>query len=323
MNERVPLSFLIAQNKDEQPPVEPVVPFAAMFGDDVKIVTAVLDRTAVLSEPSDRYERKSVRHDQVLVDPAVVSWRTVTSSYEGHRLLNAGTIKPGSAAARSTIHILRQPQKTGAHWRRSMPSPINPGNVPGAEARQASDERALKNQAEVAATKTRELAAHRQRQPKRIEEEAMSTVITDIRTADTTSTAPLGVKPEKTKRCVICGNDKPASAFPVGPRGPQRCLDCRANNISRLTLPPAATPAPSGPTNGGPGVIEEKARKPRLKKGRATHLKRRGKKIKLGETVTLSDPGPHAKVLKLLEKRDALRAQLVSVQAELAEAVAG
>src|SRR5438270_3636358 len=137
MNERVPLSFLITQNASEDPPVEPIVPFPAMFGDEVKIVTAVLDRTAVLSSASDKYERITRRHDQVLVDPAVISWRARTSNYEGNRILNDG-LKAGSAEAKASMHLLRQPRKqTGSPWRRSQP--INPGNVPNAEARQASD----------------------------------------------------------------------------------------------------------------------------------------------------------------------------------------
>ena len=133
MNERVPLSFLLVQHKDEDPPVVPVVPFPAIFGEDPKIVTAVLENTVVLASTNDKYERIAKRHDQVLVDPAVIEWRTKTAGYEGERIHADQRGKPGAKFRNYEAITERRRQ------------------------RQQTDQRAIESQQQVAAAKTREL----------------------------------------------------------------------------------------------------------------------------------------------------------------------
>lgn len=183
MTERVPLSFLLVQHKDEQPPVQPVVPFAALYGEEPKIVTAVLERTGVLASATDQYDRITVRHEFILVDPATVEWRTKTSDYDG------GRVDPSQAGKPSQKLRNRETErpKRSTRW---AASPLAPRPADGAAVREKSDERARQNQADVEAAKQRELAVLRAKE-----------------------TTPM---PDVMKHCPGCKLDKPKSEFPPG-----------------------------------------------------------------------------------------------------------
>lgn len=83
--ERVPLSFLLAQNKDEQPPVEPILPFPAFRDEIPVIVTAVLERTAAFHALGDTHETGLLRLDRVLVDPRALEWKARVISDGRHK----------------------------------------------------------------------------------------------------------------------------------------------------------------------------------------------------------------------------------------------
>lgn len=130
--ERVPLSFLLTQNRDEQPPVEPVVPFEAWRRVDDRdewpwmpvTVTAVLERTVAFYGDGGKYDTGAIRHDQCFVDPQAIQWRTRTATYDGRRI-NVDQAHLPSARFRT--------------YRSELPSPD--------EQRASSDRRALADQA--------------------------------------------------------------------------------------------------------------------------------------------------------------------------------
>src|SRR5579864_6218131 len=150
MSERVPLSFLMAEHKAEHPPVEPMLdsdhPLPVFFNEELWNCTSVLERTVILASIGDRRDTRIARHDQVLVDPDQVQWRTVTAGYDGARLNS----KPGEGL---TIN-----QRLKSPWR---VTPAAPRPADAATVRKASDARAEKNKTEVAEAKERELEAAR------------------------------------------------------------------------------------------------------------------------------------------------------------------
>lgn len=218
MNERVPLSFLLVQHKDEQPPVEPIVPFAAMYGEEPKVVTAVLERTCILASVVDQYDRITVRHDQVAVDPRAIEWRTKTAGYSGESIRPADQKKPG------------------ARFRRHM-------NGLG-DARALSDARAIQNQKDVERQKERELAAARQATPVLVSITgglAASPADGPERIAKPPKETPM---PEVLKHCPSCKKDKPKSEFPPG-KGFFYCNDCRAERAANGSQNVKVDKAPS------------------------------------------------------------------------------
>jgi len=295
VNGRLPLSFLLAQNKDEQPPVEPTVPFAAMYGEDPKIVIAVLERTVVLAEPSDRYERITAKHDQVLVDPGVIAWRMKTASYEGHRLNGS---KAGEALA---AH--RQPSKSP--WRVAPPA--------DSAARQRSDDRARENQREIEEHKQRELAAHRQRQRQPCEEEEVMSITQSTSVPGMVVVAEVGQK-----ACSTCGKSKPLDQFRRDKKAKDglggKCKDCTAEYRRQWYAKKKGAPSS----------------KPRLKVARrkgkpraAGVIPTNGEAVAIGGTALTDADARHDRVLALLRRQDQLRSDLARVTAELQEAIAG
>jgi hypothetical protein len=75
---QVPLSEVLAAAPTGQ---EPAPGFTAWLEEVPYRVTAVMDRTATLEVPDDRWaERRTARFDQLRVDPASISWRPKASS---------------------------------------------------------------------------------------------------------------------------------------------------------------------------------------------------------------------------------------------------
>lgn len=297
MNERVPLSFLIAQNKDEEPRVEPVVPFPAMFGEDPKIVTAVLENTAVLASTDDRYERIARRHDQVYVDPAAIEWRTKTATYEGARL---------NEEARNRRGVGKSP------WRVEMATTYEKLEGSRAEQRTRSDERALENQKQVQETADTNRRLLRLRQPvtpaQPEEKEAMIVQRQPfIPTADvarstatvTSSTTSI----EKLKRCKRCGEDKARSEFAATGIYGGYCSTCEPLEKAERAAARGGKPA--------------KASEPKKKR---KYTRRAGPET---TTVTVGLPSNgYDNVIKLLHRRDALKVELAKLNEQLQEALA-
>lgn len=310
MNERVPLSFLLTQNASEEPPVEPVVPFPAMFGDEVKIVTAVLERTAVLSSATDRYERVTRRHDQVLVDPAAIEWRTKTATYEGQRL---------NEAARERKGVSKSP------WRVEMAMTYERA-VSRDEQRQRSDQRAQENRQRVKEAEEKELRFLRQRQRAQSpqeEKEDVSTPVIELPPAPTVTAPAAGpARKVKLRHCYGCGEDKPKKAFATK-RGMGICDDCRAAGIKtgKATGKPRQLVAtiPLGETV----EIAAPARKTRRsKKGKLGRPKSEKAAHKISAEVTSDGSNGYEHVVKLLLRRDSLKADLARVNQQLQEALA-
>src|SRR5579864_2617980 len=138
MSERVPLSFLMAEHKAEHPPVEPMLdsdhPLPVFFNEQLWNCTSVLERTVILASIGDRHDTRIARHDQVLVDPSQVQWRAKTAHYDGSRLSS----KPGEGL---TIN-----QRLRSPWRATAAASAP---AEAEKVREASDERALKNQQDV------------------------------------------------------------------------------------------------------------------------------------------------------------------------------
>jgi hypothetical protein len=68
----IPLGDLVAKAQDQ----ESLPGFVAQLDGEECLVTAVLQRTAVVQPFGDRWADKQVAHlDQLLVDPAAITWR--------------------------------------------------------------------------------------------------------------------------------------------------------------------------------------------------------------------------------------------------------
>jgi hypothetical protein len=73
-SELVSLSEVVAAAPDDQ---EPAPGFRAQLAGVEYVVTAVLERTAVLELPGDRWaDKEMARLDQLLVDPAAITWQS-------------------------------------------------------------------------------------------------------------------------------------------------------------------------------------------------------------------------------------------------------
>lgn len=152
------------------------------------------------------------------------------------------------------------------------------------------------------------------------------------------STAPIEESPpaikviaspgEKHVKCFTCKTTKSVSAFPPIHRGPNVCNSCIQARVSASTATQtsaAVTPVPA-----------KKERKPRaqrkVKVGRAAGKPRRVKTIPLGKAADLASTAPngplngdelrHTKVLALMRRQDALRADLKRVSEDILELVA-
>jgi len=201
MNERQPLSFQLAAA--DLATTEPIVPFPAFRGEDPCIVTAVLERTAICGSTTDHYERMAVKHQDVLVDPAMVEWKA-----------RAATVTKQNG---QPTPWLGRSKKASSEERQA--------------AREKSDRKARENQAEVART----LAAERVRDVElRSSDRGPSPVVT--KAAELLAAQPsdvkespsnLEAKSEPLKFCPGCKHEKPKSAFPTG-KGFFACNECRA-----------------------------------------------------------------------------------------------
>jgi len=278
VNERVPLSFLLAENSTKQPPVEPIVPFPALYMEDPRICTAVLERTAVLASTTDQYERITARLDQVLVDPAMVEWRTKTADYEG--------IRTDPAAAK----------KPGAQYRRYA-------HRDNESVRAASDQRALEKRQQIQKSEETEMRLLRQRssqKPAATKEELVNTVVESTTTNPSANTT-VALSVTRLKHCKRCGEDKPASEFAATGIYGGYCSTCEPIEKAERAAARGLNPAPT--------------------------MKRRSSKRapKATQAPVASSNGisatPYANVVKLLQKRDALKAELANVQEQLREAL--
>jgi len=228
VSERVPLSFLLAGHMDDRPPVEPVVPFAAMQNEDLCIVTAVLERTAICGSTTDQYARLAVRHENVMVDPDTIEWKE-----------------------RGVDPLNDAPAKRGGRFR----SWRSTGKPPG-EARAHSDERAKESKKRVEAAAERELAAQRE-ESKRLKD------LNDRASADSSTTAEIVVlptgQPEVLKLCRKCGREKPLEAFAKNattPDGRQtQCREC----MKAYWSPAAKAAAPPAVVSGSQQAAVEQA----------------------------------------------------------------
>jgi len=200
MNERQPLSFLLAAA--DLGTTEPIVPFPAFRGEDPCIVTAVLERTAICGSTEDRYERQAVKHQDVLVDPAMVEWKSKKEIADG---------RPGSA------------------FRRNYPSEDRSAT------KAKSDERARQSQANAA----RVAAAEREEASKRVKHLSNRATQTDQEAALSGHAVDRIVTkghPEPLKFCPVCKTEKPKSAFPTG-KGFFACNECRARAAPGIKPP--------------------------------------------------------------------------------------
>ena len=314
MSERVPLSFLLADGAHGDQ--EPVVPFAAMKNEDLCIVTAVLERTAICGSTTDQYERLAVRHELVLVDPESIEWRLKTSTYEGARL--------NGAAGEDPTRWRRRPTNSKSPWRAEMN--ITYDATIGVErglARDKGDQRALKSQEHVKDEKEKELRLLRRRTSEMPAEQKEEEQVSDFQAGPFMKGIGFGdpvtgardlaagqdpmANPEKLKHCRRCGEDKPASQFPATGIYGGYCATCgplekAERQANRQGKPKPAKAAKKG-TRRAPVTASLPA--PEI----VVH-------------VATAQPDSHARVLKLLEKRDALRGQLNAVIAELREVVA-
>jgi len=215
MNERQPLNFLLAAA--DLATTEPIVPFPAFRGEDPCIVTAVLERTAICGSTTDHYERMAVKHQDVLVDPAMVEWkaRAVTASKQN---------------GQSTPWLGRS-KKASSEERQA--------------AREKSDRKALENQAAVARTLAAEQAKDVETRTQSVKDlsdratPAEHRVPPVIARRHADRAAPAAAEPasnveakpeEPLKFCPGCKKEKPRSEFPTG-KGFYQCNDCRAAKL--------------------------------------------------------------------------------------------
>lgn len=293
MKERVPLSFLLVQNKDEDPPVEPVVPFPAMYLEEPRICTAVLERTCVLASVGDRYDRITAPHHQVYVDEAALEWRTKTHDVDGMRLPH-GKAKPGQ--------LFR--------WH----APTSPQDV-----RAKTDEEALKNQQVVKEAKEREVQFLRRRTAEQAAEKKEESVIQHENSGSTAvvelpqSTLNSAVGSERVKRCRRCGEEKLASEFAATGIYGGYCATCEPIEKAERAAAREAGTLPKG--KGG----RRKAGSARQAR-RARQAKRATATNSTAEVAVPANGYQH--VIDLLQRRDALKVELVKINQQLQEALA-
>jgi len=211
MNERVPLSFLLAEKSSQKAPVEPIVPFPAFRGEDPCIVTAVLERTAICGSTTDHYERQAVKHQDVLVDSAVIEWKT-----------------------RAETATKQNGQSTP--WLRSKKAT----SEERVAAREKSDRKARENQAEVARVAAAEQARDaelRAQGLKDLSDRATPPVLAKRHAEHESAPSDMEERPsnveaksEPLKFCPGCKQKKPKSAFPEG-KGFFKCNECRAAQV--------------------------------------------------------------------------------------------
>lgn len=157
MSDRISLRELLQKNADKELLVDEDNPMAVFCAEQLWSCRAVLDKTAILVSLSNGYDRSVVRHEHVMVDPDVVRWRPPVVKMHGHD----GAPPANTGKNRGTWY----PQTSTA-------SKIDP------DQRAKSDERARKNQEQVAAATARELEASLARS--RTEPDARNTGITGI-----------------------------------------------------------------------------------------------------------------------------------------------
>lgn len=301
MNERVPLSYLLTQNKDEHPPVEPTVPFAAFVGEEPVIVTAVLARTVAYHRLGDRHDTGLRRPELIHVDPAVIQWRTRTAEYDGSKLL--AHAKPGEGRA----HIHRQPLRKRSDWSASPLAPHG-GEEEGAAVRAHSDERALESQRDVDRQKEAELRFLRQHAkpaepPSQPKEEAA--VVDQGLVASEVGATNVTQEFTVTKRCRRCGNYKPRSEFAATGIYSGYCSTCEPLEKADRARARAAGEKPAH-------KIDTKVTR---------HRGRRSSKP-AAPAAPVDEANGYAGIIKLLQKRDALRTELAKVNEQLQEALA-
>lgn len=199
MPERVPLSFLLAQIRDEQPPVEAVVPFEAWREVESTstqrnwlpiTVTAVLERTATFYGDGGKYETGLLRLEVVLVDPEQVKWRPLSPKQLAGR-------REGQSAAKGRKAAIRG----------------HDGSSSQALARQ------IKQRQENDRLLREDIAAQRVA--------LINPADASLGAFEETSTMPVGTsKPKAPKTCTACGNEKPRDQFPPTGVNARRCYAC-------------------------------------------------------------------------------------------------
>lgn len=203
----IPLSYLLVEKGGES---EPIVPFPAQFGEAPVIVTALLERTAVVASTTDQYDRNTLTFDRVLVDPAMVEWKASVGGRESEtgqvptRWNGARTTRPKNAAERQ-------------------------------EARDAGDARARVDQVAKSKREKAELAAARSSAvggvtPKLVIIDELHDAVLPPQSnpAPAPEEEPMPSAKVTAKTCSVCGKAKPKDQFPKTGRKAQRCNDCAA-----------------------------------------------------------------------------------------------
>lgn len=194
--ERVPLKFVLeAEHRKEQ---EPIVPFPATFGEAPVIVTAILERTAIVSSTTDSYDRQTLTFDRVMVDPMMLEWRPATG-------------------ARSTANGQLFFKGKKQRWNGAVaPEPLT------AEARQKvrdeGDQRALESQAAVSKSKRGELAAVRKNLQSVPAEAVLARVEANLEAAER--------EPSPRPKVVLVRLSR-ADAEALRAQGLKRCFKCK------------------------------------------------------------------------------------------------
>jgi hypothetical protein len=303
MSERVPLSFLLVEKGTT---LEPVVPFAA-FRDEVPcIVTAVLERTVAIHAVGDRYDTGAIKHDRILVDPDALEWQVSTearASENGQTRLRRWNTGRGVREPKSQEELQAQRDKTDQEARANQ---ARNARVAAAEVVRARALRSTELSKELKDLSDR--ATPFSNTEKARPAAGALHLVGALAPAGTQRVDVTFTVPEKLKHCKRCGEDKPRDQFAATGIYGGYCSTCE----------PLEKAERAAARDGKP-----KREKKADKIGR--NVTRRTAKVAQSQEPVgpTGQPDSHARVLKLLERRDSLRSQLTQVIAELQEAVAG
>lgn len=268
MSDRIPLSFLLAEHKDDQPPVEPIPGFAVFYNEELWRLKTMLERTAILVDVNDQYRTITARFEYVLVDPRVVEWQTKTG--EAVRTWRRQPTKPPADQSVREVgdkraiasqerqrereenereELRRRAREAAAAAALQEPEP-QPEVEPLAQSIANSSERDTTSEGvpPILARRRAEGLANAEKPsadtPDQGEREE-SRGDSDMATAGTSTVEPSSPPAgEKLKLCPSCKLQKPRSMFPPG-KGFHACFECRPPAESPLKNQAAATAEPA------------------------------------------------------------------------------
>jgi hypothetical protein len=213
VSERVPLDQILISKKDGQELLADWDhPMPVMYQDSLWKCTAILERTAVIMSVTDNYERFTVRHENILVDPINVQWTDAKTPETFKTRMRAHT--PRDPKTRAKVRELTDKRAEKDQAVKKQPKGTN--SLKQIPAEFSAWDREASQRGRRNALAAREAAAPTQ------SETVAPNAIDSAPPKETSMTEVL-------KHCPGCKKDKPKSEFPAG-KGFFYCNECRSKH---------------------------------------------------------------------------------------------